>query len=484
MGGKPPYLPAEVISDILESCASKTTLAVAARCSRQWYDIAMPHLWHRIDVHNPVCEDSNEPYLKWLAALFLSKPAIAAHVRHFSVRPAFEDDPAWEEYGEFADIRKDRIAARLKGIQEAVASFGYSDEERAPWLEEDFCGDTFLTMLLPTMPNLVSLDLMGPQYAECVERMLWCKRGSAFTNLKSVFWTYEPFHCMPDGAIIIPAIFVLPSIERIYLHKARGGGSREYGEEVDERLAKVSPRTTTCTHLELRDCRFYPGDVQTLILIPKALRSFIYEIGRPQLYSRTFSFPMIRQGLEHHKNTLEELCLDYCHGGFEGPESDMSDDSSPMTPLKTFTRLRRLKIAPLFILGRDLPHKNEQAADQSLCILNFLPGSIQQLQLTHCQEPENLRILLDVLTNILMNKTTHVPSLHRIVVEIESDLVEKLDFAMVLRLAKSVGTKIVLMNIKDHSGAYEVERKWGFGEDIEWRKCYENHRPLYRVMHA
>ncbi|OCK95640.1 uncharacterized protein K441DRAFT_658354 [Cenococcum geophilum 1.58] len=489
MGGEVPYLAVELISRILESCTSKATVAVAARCSRQWYDIAMPLLYHRVNINNPQSYELRKSYLKSLAVLFLSKPNIAAHVRHFSLRPGFSDGPEWKS-GVELNGDGDWDSALLEKIQEAIASISCSDEERATWLKEADCDDTFLALLLPTLPNLVSLDLMGPIYAKYMERMLWrfgtgAERGSAFTNLKSLFWTYEQAMCTPTGAIINPGIFAMPFIKRIYLHQVHGG----YGDEVDERLAQFSPRTSTCTHLELRDCRFHPSDVQNLFLMPKALSTFIYDIGRDQLYYCTVSFSTIRQGLEHHKETLEELCLDYYHGGIE-LEPGMLDDPSPMTPLNEFLRLKRLKIAPVFILGMSLPPETAHAADQYLRILDFLPKSIKQLQLTHCEEPDNLQILLDALANILIKKVTHVPTLHQIIVEIDFSIVEKLadEFARILKLAEDVGTNIVLLNnfgcSEDKGRSKRVERKWGFDEDIEWKECYEfvNYRPIYEAI--
>ena len=279
MGGEVAYLAVELISRILESCTSKATVAVAARCSRQWYDIAMPLLYHHVDMDNPQYYEPRKPYLKSLAVLFLSKPNIAAHVRHFSLRPGFEDGPEWES-GEGLDGDREWDSALPEKIQEAIASISCSDEERTTWLKEADCDDSFLALLLPTLPNLVSLDLMGPWHAKHTERMLWrfgtgAERGSALTNLKSLFWTYEQAMCAPIGAIINLGIFAIPFIKRIYLYQVHSG----YRDEVDKRLAQFSPRSLIYTYLKLRDCRFNPSDVQNLFFMPKALSIFIYDIS-------------------------------------------------------------------------------------------------------------------------------------------------------------------------------------------------------------
>ena len=96
--------------------------------------------------------------------------------------------------------------------------------------------------------------------------------------------------------------------------------------------------------------------------MPKALSTFIYNIGLNQLYFYTASFSIIRQGLKYYKETLEELCLDYCYSSIKW-EPGMLDDLSPITPLNEFPRLKRLKIAPVFILGITLLLETAYTAD-------------------------------------------------------------------------------------------------------------------------
>ena len=117
-------------------------------------------------------------------------------------------------------------------------SISYSNKERVTWLKEANCNNTFLTLLLPTLLNLVSLDLIGLTYAKYIEQMLQCfgtgaEYSLAFTNLKLLFQTYEQAIYAPIGAIINPGIFTMPFIKRIYLYQVYSG----YGDKVDKRLA-------------------------------------------------------------------------------------------------------------------------------------------------------------------------------------------------------------------------------------------------------
>jgi hypothetical protein len=450
----------------------------------------MPLLYHRVDV-NYDYYNTEMHHLKALAVLFLSKPNIAAHVRHFSLRSGFGHGPSWSDDGDQDSDRN--IDKALEKIKEKIASVSCDEEERATWLKEADYDDTFLALLLPTLVNMVSLDLMTPGYPTYTQKMLSRfatsgAHGSVFTKLKTLFWTYQYIRCVPTGAYISPGIFSMPCIERIYLHQSATVYAGLYGGKADERLTKFCHRTSTCTHLELRDCRFNPIDIQNLFLIPKALTTFIYEIGRQQCYHCKVSFSAIRQGLEHHKDTLEELCLDYSYMFKWEPHG--LEDSSPMAPVDGFLRLKRLKIAPAYILGVNLQPDRTQEADLHLRILNFLPKSTQQLQLTHCEEPDNIQVLPMALMNIIVKKATHVPKLHLITLEIDSSLVGILSdvFRRILNTKEDIGTNIVLLNnfgcSEDKGRSKRVERKWGFDEDVEWKECHEffNYRPTYEVI--
>lgn len=129
-------------------------------------------------------------------------------------------------------------------------------------------------------------------------------------------------------------------------------------------------------------------------------------------------------------------------------------------------------------------------ADRYLRILDFLSISIKQLQLTQCEEPENIQMIPKALSNIVIKKATHVPQLHRIVLEIDSSLVEIVasEFRRILNTTEHTGTDIVVLNnygcSKDRGRRKGIERNWGFDEDVKWETYYQsfNHRPVYEVI--
>jgi hypothetical protein len=61
-------------------------------------------------------------------------------------------------------------------------------------------------------------------------------------------------------------------------------------------------------------------------------------------------------------------------------------------------------------------------------------------------------------------------------------------FIRILKLVENISTNIVLLNnfgySKDKGYSKRVKRKWGFNEDIKWKKCYKfvNYRPIYKAI--
>jgi hypothetical protein len=259
--------------------------------------------------------------------------------------------------------------------------------------------------------------------------------------------------------------------------------------EIDPRLAQIGPRTSACTYLEMRDCRFHTMDLRAILLLPKVLRTFIYEIGQEQLHYCTVSFSTIREGLEHHKETLEELCLDDCRDRAAEQNFETTLTALPMGSLKGFLQLKRLKIAPVFILGEPTSLEVSRATHSYLHLIEFLPASIQQLHYTQ-GEANNLQILLNAVGSILDQKTARFPALSRVIIDIDAVEVDKRieGFRNILTMAKINGRSFVLRSNFARSQLKRrdryVERKWGFHEDIEWKDCDypTNQRPVFEVM--
>ncbi|KAF2473123.1 uncharacterized protein BDR25DRAFT_341294 [Lindgomyces ingoldianus] len=488
MGNQVPNLPVELISRILENVSSKTTLKNATLCSRQWYDIAIPHLYCQIDVGEG---HQDEGVVRSLTILFLRNAKLAAHVRHFSIRPAFDDGPVEQKTPEDS---VEAILAQKADLEDeikaAVKVASQSDEEHAKWLElmgtED--EDCLLALLLPRFTNLETLDLEIPISPNYIDRMLWrVGRGEqpfdnepTFARLNSIAW----FHIDSKYGGSLPAgCFTLPSARAIYLHRM---GSSD-GDDPDKKLSQIEHGTSGCTHLEMHDCRLNDPDIKNIITVPKKLSTFIYEIGWGHLSYCSVNFQPLRDALEAHQSCLEDLWLDYSHDGIEW--LDDMDGVSSMASFKHFSNLKRLRIAPDFIFGGNLSLEEQGEESRQKLLLEFLPLNVETLHITHGDQYEEM--LYKALEHLLTNKESCLPDLRKLTFEtslakVEKDRGDRL--AAILQLAEKVGLPVTLLNnwgdAKYSNYDSRVERKWGMDEDIEWKPCgsYCNERPVYEII--
>lgn len=499
MSGRVPSLPVEIIAQILEDADSPATLYNAALSSRQWYDIAVPYLYRRIDI------DSRDRHpngiLKRFLLLFLRRPELAAHVRHFSIRPAWEDSrpggrttPLKQSLEEALSNAEDLEVE----IRDAVARASHSDEEHVNWLEEIEVEDTTLALLLPLFTRLETLDLEYT-FTSCVERMLQ-RAGQrekpfdsqpAFVSLHSLLWAHSDNKYGGEFAV---GPFLFPSIQTVYLHRVGSGDD----DAPDKNLACVGQGTSQCTHLELKDCRLNVGDTKTLLSIPKRLKTFIYEVSGGHLSYCSVSFPALRDALEVHKDTLEDLWIDIVHDGILWVEE--MDDTLPFTSLQNFSRLRRLRIAPDFVFGTQ-SEGVDRRHDRNKRLLDLLPPSIEVLHITHGDEygimldgfraEDNLSTVYDGLELVLSNKSA-LPLLQKIILDTSLPTIRKQPHGSRLtslqQTARSIDVQFLL---RDNHGDKKfedyqarIERKWGMDAIVEWKPCGSllNSVPIYESI--
>lgn len=490
-----PSLPVELVSRILEHVDSDKTLKNVALCSHQWKDISIPHLYNHIDLNAADSED-NIHNIKSLTLLFLRKPELAAHVRHFSIRPAFEDNLL--HYKDEAKPLEEALAAAddvEDEIKNAIKEASHSDEEYSKWLEQAKVDDALLALLLPKFTKLETLDLETPIQPMFVDRMLGraareekpFDKSPAFKRLHSLVWVHND---NKYGGSFTAAPFLLPFVTSIYFHRISSGD----GDDPDEEIAKVEPGSSSCTHLELKDCRFNEGDIKALLCAPKELRTFIYQIGWGHLSYCSTSFLALREGLEAQKETLEDLWLDFGHDGIEWIND--VDNTTPFASFKDFPKLRRLRTAPDFVLGVIA----EEGGRRHHRLLDLLPPTLEILHITHGEDfgqllegggpDDNTETLYKAIEHLLEHIDPLLPSLQKIVFDSSySKIKEDGDrIAHILHLAENVKVPFILQNNHGHEkySNYDerVERKWGWDMDIEWKVCssYCNQVPVYETV--
>lgn len=282
-----PDLPVELISLILAQAddGPESTLFNAALCSHQFYDIAIPLLYRRIDIGDRNEDDTGKFDLKKLLLLFLRKPELASHVHHFSIRPAFDD--GLESERDRDALPTNRLSRALDlatdledEIKDAIAEASHSRREHVKWLEEIDLEDAILALLLPKFTNLRALDLeviCGANSVKCMLERVARKekpfdKKPTFTHLHSITWVNSDESI---GGGPAAAVFMLPSVRSIYMYRV---GSED-GDDTHKEFSKIKHEASSCTELEVRDCRFNIGDIEAVLSIPRSLKTFIYEVG-------------------------------------------------------------------------------------------------------------------------------------------------------------------------------------------------------------
>jgi hypothetical protein len=478
-----PSLPVELISRILEVLDSKTTLFNAALCSKQWYDVAAPHMYCSLqlagtqDTYEPTSPSlmSSTGSIEAALKLFLRKPHLGAYVRHLAVRPAFHDGDIGQEN---KDLTLEEARRRAKDldtlIQDAVAHDAPSEKDHAKLLNRALCTDGLLALLIPRLPKLETLDLEIPISPGFVQDLLDCagtkkapfETEPVLTHLHSIVWAHDD---NKYGGSMLASPLLLPSLKSLFLHRI---GTNMDGPNTQ--LASIERQTSACTHLEFKDCRFCEEDIKNYLSVPRQLSTFVYEVGWGHLAYCSTSFTALRDGLECQKDHLENLWLDY---GFDGIEwMDDLDEHAPMKSMKSFSKLKHLRIAGDYVFGGNLSEEEAAAEDRRRMLPDFLPATLETLHITHGDEHSEL--LYRAFDYVIEEKEVQrVPGLRTITLD-TSLLRIKEDgarLAGIIRQAQRAGIEFRLINNwgdqKWKMYDKRVESKWGFNEDIEWMEC-------------
>ena len=283
-----PTMPPELLSRICAHVSSKETLKNIAVCSKQFYDIAIPHLYHSLELRaERVVEDSGPDrfHLKHLTELFLRRPKLASYVRRLSLRPVFTD--SWTRHPEKVDIETARQFPLRADIKTAIRNASHSEEEEAKWLKDcmndprdhEGCDDPLLGVLLLTLTRLESLDLEFPIFPNYVTRTF--ERSArkevpfdvtpSLEHLREILWVHDDDKY---GGRLCAPFFELPALRAIFMHRIGSSDSEE-----NEGLKALESGSSVAEHVELRDVRLNPEDTKHILRIPKALKTFVYEIG-------------------------------------------------------------------------------------------------------------------------------------------------------------------------------------------------------------
>ncbi|MCJ1282638.1 hypothetical protein MMC26_001963 [Xylographa opegraphella] len=479
-------LPLEILRIIVSFVDSDDTLCNMARVCHTLYDITIPFLYDHIALYDREgCPGEYEfKTLRPLTLLLLKRPDLARLVHHFTARESFSAGFMTEK-----QIKQGEPFNRLKVddvFKDAIEAASHDEAEKKQWLEQITWpdhADAILALLLPALPNLESLDLMlgmfGCTYFEKMMQRAGMRekpfdKDRGFLALKDVMhaWDNDKYGM---GVEYIGMFMRLPSIERIFGHRV--GSDDRVGAEPDATLAALQTASSTVSHIELKNCKLDERDLANMLRAPKALKTFIYEVGWGYLSYCDMVFGAAVSALAPQVHYLENLWLDF--ESWVRPEwNDQTDDTTPIRSFAQFEILKVLKVAIVFIFG-ELEASSSQRKDWKESELRGLTGkfprSLETLHLLHCED--NFELVLLALENMLKHKERDVPRLSKLVFEgLVLNAKEWWDRMMYLtQLSKTKGVEMVTVTVPEGASRHEggVERGWGMDRDIFWGECVD-----------
>ncbi|MCJ1293360.1 hypothetical protein MMC34_004914 [Xylographa carneopallida] len=475
-------LPAEMVRSIVSKIDSSDTLSCVARTCHTLYDMTIPFLYDHIALYDREGGSGRHKFknLRPLTILLLKRPDLARLVHHFAMRDAPSTGSSSEKR-----LAKGRPVFRLQAddvLKDAIKAASHDKDEEQQWLlhiKWPDHGDATLALLLPALPHLESLDLMlmyGCTYFDRMMRHAGARekpfdRVPGFLALKDVMHTwYDEKYGM--GVEYIVMFMRLPSIRRIFGHRI--GSDDEFEGEAEDTLAALDTASSTVSHIELKDCKLHKRDLANMLRAPKALQTFIYQVGTGYLSECGRDFQASVSALAPQAQCLENLWLDF-EPRYSSYWDSTIDDTTPIRSFAHFEHLKVLKVATVFIFGDknfSISRHEDWVRSMTYGLTGKFPRSLEALHLLHCED--NFEHVLLAHEDMLDHKERDLPRLSKLV--LEGPILEAKErwprIRQIIQRGKAHGIDTITVNHArgnlDYNGA--VERGWGIDQDVFWEK--------------
>ncbi|KAI3399593.1 hypothetical protein diail_6232 [Diaporthe ilicicola] len=542
-------LPPELLSRICEFIPSQSTLAKLVRCSHQLCGVAAPHLYRSIELSRTPWGDGLR-HLEIITALLVRQPELGRSVRHLGIHensrslwhvptssvlpeieevvrqlsqqtglisieppdgagrenetsPTESDEQAFEIGSEFEDEFLE-VGSELDFSDWSTTEGSEGEDEHAE-NEIDIPADAdgvlklagssksfrealTLAILVRSLPRLASIDLelLEPFRMRFMHYLIRSTVGSSMLSsvTTACFGSSRPERHLE----LWRDFFTLPGVESIYLHRVLAMRNRETLKPVTE----LQAHSSNITHLELRQCRISPFELRRILAAPKALKSFIYDIGEILSESEPIfliSYRSVREALELQRDSLEQVWIDYPHD-YEFDEWGAGNYTRPMGSFAGFKKLRRFRIASTYLFGFVADTDPDRLRDS-------LPEQLEMLHLTHGDEDEEITVGLRKL--LKAKQQGRFPDLKEIIVEVsipwltrhgnaphaDQSRLNREVMVILTSMAEGAGIKMTMHNNVSHSRTKDVlrrikaarigwtgperkEARWGFDSEVEW----------------
>ncbi|KAF9886269.1 hypothetical protein FE257_011882 [Aspergillus nanangensis] len=418
--------PLEVVLEIcgyLETPKDRLNLAC---CSRRFHELFLPllykNLWTGGKLLRPIVQVVNT---------LAKNPSLAASVEtvHLSAwetylgfnEATFEQAfHGWQEDlringdDEHLDWSQDG-SINLKDVDfdplyEQAKRVARSDDEARFWMSEVKMGngDAWVALLLTLLPNVQRLEAEFPYCALWIHYVLkWAINGSfrqipAFPHLEKAFVDWDSDDTQICTQHLMPFV-LLPSMRRFHAKNLRGASGFGYDTVGD---APEMVGTSPVTHIEI-DGSDGDWDLSKLMSSCQTLLSFRYF----HRGCKSFEPHALYNDLLPFKESLETVWLDI-QERFRRHKSPHNCDD-PLPSFRDFTALKtlhlRMKNLPNLVTGA------EGEEDSSVTSLGqFLPSSIETLQIADPGSLDNLRTFSQKLQHHVEHDMEFTPVLARI----------------------------------------------------------------------
>ena len=418
-------VPLEILSEILENIEqSRSYLDLALTC-RHLYNAALPSLYKDVALRYRD-EEESYPHLSSFTMHIATHPELAAQVQSFTLHEQCgreEEDlcPGVYALGNIPDELKAKAHVLSRTKREA--------REWIEALKGGYDDDAFLTILLPSLPNLQRMQVVVPTHYGYFTNML----HRTISRSQKRFPRQPPFpslriliaDCDLDQGGLLPRLVSstlrLPTLQKLYCRKI---GS--YGDETDYSLTRLKKGSSKLTHFELRDSKLNRRDLVNLLRSFSCIKTFVYELGWG--YNNTtvcrYSTRDLDRSLHYLEDTLENLWLDTNPGPFYWCDTDNFDTLLPIHTLANFKVLKHLKVGMFILFGDDYLFYDGASLDNTeehytetdgVSLAEILPYSLETIYVAHTNG--RVRGLTRAFARLLRRKESAVPNLKRIAYE-------------------------------------------------------------------
>ncbi|KAH6876292.1 hypothetical protein BKA58DRAFT_138597 [Alternaria rosae] len=527
----------EELIDTIASFCCRRTLPNLCRVSKQLNRIATPHLYANVSLRSDIGGDGDLRHLLPLAHKLFLSPALAALVKSFALPDGWAGCNEAERLAGFEvkpwpDLGTPETEQLLRQM-----CYDYVQDGEGPerLYKKMYAADAevVITVLVANLPNVHKLDL---NFGDSRGHEFFCSMvKSSGRRLRAMeaaslgppghTWSLTAPLTKPMDVLItesddgdikyLESFFHLPYLRSLYAFKF---GDGVYSGMAESPFALLRPRSCSVQYIELRGSTLAEDTLQYLMkaTIPEKLKTFLYEMGGP-LTLRSAHLPHLMQCLEDHQDHLETLALSYEELGgqttFERAGWDADADMQPVVSFTLFRSLRRLRIAPEMIWGHTHNDINSRDVVEALKTRDMfwkaLPESLEEFWLTRSKRqwvpglPDDgidfvPHILIPALYRLVEQSSEQCPHLRSIRIELlpydwETEWLDLLAEFCQAADARGIHCTILFLHKYHKLGpfykftqTYQVERGWGWNEDVDWSEIPCNANKIWRkhVIHT